>query len=119
MLLLSLPSVCSRSSKGSDRKAGTSAASYSIIDHSDFDSGQHQVNSQPQQLGILLKNQCHTMTDAQIYLSYFICGPVFAVMLFVYFYYCYLNVRECQRSRGREFTTPSLDDNSEERVQVY
>ncbi|XP_017113541.1 uncharacterized protein LOC108136727 [Drosophila elegans] len=59
------------------------------------------------------------MTDSQIHLSYFICGPVFIAMVFIYFYYCYLNVRECRRSRGREARFPSLDDISEERVEVY
>ncbi|XP_017013405.2 uncharacterized protein [Drosophila takahashii] len=59
------------------------------------------------------------MTDSQIHLSYFICGPVFILMVFIYFYYWYLNVRECRRSRGRELPPSSLDDISEERLEVY
>ncbi|KMZ02793.1 uncharacterized protein LOC27206934 [Drosophila simulans] len=59
------------------------------------------------------------MTDSQIHLSYFICGPVFILMVFMYFYYWYLNVRECRRSRGREATPPLLDDISVERLEVY
>uniref|UniRef100_A0A6P4E4V8 Uncharacterized protein LOC108038072 n=1 Tax=Drosophila rhopaloa TaxID=1041015 RepID=A0A6P4E4V8_DRORH len=59
------------------------------------------------------------MTDPQIHLSYFICGPVFIAMVFIYFYYCCLNVRECRRSRGRGTLLSVSDDISEERVEVY
>ncbi|KQS38819.1 uncharacterized protein LOC26526837 [Drosophila erecta] len=59
------------------------------------------------------------MADIQIHLFYFICGPVFIWMVFMYFYYCYLNVRECRRSRGREATPSLLDDICVEPLEVY
>ncbi|XP_041674870.1 uncharacterized protein LOC108116853 [Drosophila eugracilis] len=59
------------------------------------------------------------MADGQIHLSYFICGPAFLIMVFIYFYYWYLNVRECRRSRGRELSPSLAEDISVEQVQVY
>ncbi|KAH8264088.1 hypothetical protein KR038_002528, partial [Drosophila bunnanda] len=54
----------------------------------------------------------------QIPLKYFLSAPAFIFVLVIFFYYCYLSVRECRRSRGRE-STPLLAQISEQQFRVY
>ncbi|KAH8243108.1 hypothetical protein KR032_004695 [Drosophila birchii] len=58
------------------------------------------------------------MVIDQIPLKYFIFAPAFIFVLIIFFYYWYLSVRECRRSRGRESAT-LLGQISEEQLQVY
>ncbi|KAH8337279.1 hypothetical protein KR059_005132 [Drosophila kikkawai] len=51
-------------------------------------------------------------------IKYFISAPAFIFVLFIFFYYWYLSVRECRRSRLRE-STPLLGQLSEDQYQVY
>ncbi|KAH8383490.1 hypothetical protein KR009_008911 [Drosophila setifemur] len=57
------------------------------------------------------------MIEYQLNLSYLICAPVFLILIIMCSYYCYLTVRECSRSRGREIS-PLLPNNIQQE-QVY
>ncbi|EDW24823.1 GL23174 [Drosophila persimilis] len=42
------------------------------------------------------------LTDNQIGMVYLVGAPIFISLMLVHFYYCWLSVRECRRSRGRK-----------------
>ncbi|XP_020813202.1 uncharacterized protein LOC110188018 [Drosophila serrata] len=65
-----------------------------------------------------MNNHKWTLVMNQIPLKYIITAPACLFMLFIFFYYCYLSVRECRRSRGRE-STSLLGQIGEEQIQVY